>query len=145
MQITNNNINKEKQQQNKSYSLTPKMRCMQIDSPWFPRPPRQKAPTSLTSVSWLNIIAPLQHAHSQTSFWQASFQYLLHSHILLMKCVHTRRPQGIQFAQQICKFQTYQFFRVFGPECQPNLRGDPSFLPLADKKMNRRKQARLDF
>lgn len=77
-------------------------------------------------------------------FWQASFQYLLLSHILLMNCVHTPAT-GNTLAQQICKFQTYQFFRVFGLECQLNLRGHPSFLPLADKKMNRRKQARLDF
>lgn len=41
MQITNN-INKEQQVQNKSYSLTREMSCMLTDFPWFSRPQKQK-------------------------------------------------------------------------------------------------------
>lgn len=66
MQITNNNINKEEQQQNKSYSLTPKMYANRF--PLISSSPQTKALTPLTSVAQLNMIAPLLYAHSQTSF-----------------------------------------------------------------------------
>lgn len=62
-----------------------------------------------------------------------------------MNCEQTLAT-GNTHAQQKCKFQTYQFFTVLGPECLLNLRCNPSFVPLVDIKMNRqKKQARLDI